>query len=121
MFDRLSHEPPGRAMDPLPGWLERRRQNLPAADAIVASLPKGPVFSLAARPAATPSSDDGRDEGPRADRERPLPTAPAPASRSAAMGPNDRPADRPANRDPRHFSNRRRGHDRSRRGGGPPR
>ena len=62
MFDRLSHEPPGRAMDPLPGWLERRRQNLPAADAIVAGLPKGPASSAAARPAATPAERRRRDE-----------------------------------------------------------
>ena len=49
MFERLSHEPPGRPMDPLPGWLERRRQNLPAAEAVVAGLPKGPALSVADR------------------------------------------------------------------------
>jgi glycosyltransferase involved in cell wall biosynthesis len=121
MFDRLSHEPPGRPMDPLPGWLERRRQNLPAADAIVASLPKGPASSRAEGRAATPSIDDRRDDMTRADLERPLPTAPAPAGRAAPIGPSERPAERSPNRDSRHFSNRRRGHDRSRRGGGPPR
>jgi glycosyltransferase involved in cell wall biosynthesis len=42
MFERLSREPPGRTMDPLPGWFARRRQNLAAADAVVSGLPKGP-------------------------------------------------------------------------------
>jgi glycosyltransferase involved in cell wall biosynthesis len=42
MFARLTQEPAGKRMDPLPGWLERRRQNLPAAEAVVAALPKGP-------------------------------------------------------------------------------
>jgi glycosyltransferase involved in cell wall biosynthesis len=42
MFARLSQQPSGKPMNPLPGWLERRRQNLPAAEAVVAALPKGP-------------------------------------------------------------------------------
>jgi glycosyltransferase involved in cell wall biosynthesis len=42
MFERLSREPVGRPIDPLPGWFERRRQNLPAAEAVVTDLPKGP-------------------------------------------------------------------------------
>ena len=86
MFDRLSHEPPGRPMDPLPGWLERRRQNLPAADAVVAGLPKGPASSLARRAGRDALDRRRRDDATRADLERPLPTAPAPAGRSAAIG-----------------------------------
>ena len=84
MFERLSHEPPGRPMDPLPGWFERRRQNLPAAAAVVAGLPKGPARSVAREPAPAPSIDVARDDPARADLERPLPTAPSPASRPAA-------------------------------------
>ncbi len=45
MFARLSAEPPGRALDPLPGWLARRRQNLPPAEEVLATLPEGPSLS----------------------------------------------------------------------------
>jgi glycosyltransferase involved in cell wall biosynthesis len=121
MFERLSHEQPGRPMDPLPGWLERRRQNLPAANTVVAGLPKGPTLSATKGPAPASTFDDAGDDTVPNDLDRPLPTAPAPAGRSAAMRQGERQAERPSNRDSRHFSNRRRGHDRSRRGGGPPR
>ena len=43
MFDRLIAEPPRAAMEPLPGWWERRRRNLPPASDVVAALPAGPV------------------------------------------------------------------------------
>jgi Glycosyl transferases group 1 len=43
MFDRLKNEPPARAVDPLPGWFERRRQDLPAAEDVLAKLPTGPA------------------------------------------------------------------------------
>jgi hypothetical protein len=42
MFQRLSGEVPTRAMEPLPGWLHRRRQNCPPANEVLASLPSGP-------------------------------------------------------------------------------
>jgi glycosyltransferase involved in cell wall biosynthesis len=42
MFDRLSRERTERPMEPLPGWFDRRRQNLAAAEAVVSGLPKGP-------------------------------------------------------------------------------
>ena len=46
MFDRLSKEPPSkdssnaspRVFEPLPGWLERRRQDLPPAEEVLATL-----------------------------------------------------------------------------------
>jgi glycosyltransferase involved in cell wall biosynthesis len=41
MFDRLKKEAPAPAVDPLPGWFDRRRQDLPAADEVLAKLPKG--------------------------------------------------------------------------------
>ena len=41
MFARLSKDPAPHLIDPLPGWLERRRQNLPAAETVVAKLPLG--------------------------------------------------------------------------------
>ena len=43
MFERLKKEPAPRAADPLPGWFERRRQNLPPADEVLAGLSRGPV------------------------------------------------------------------------------
>jgi glycosyltransferase involved in cell wall biosynthesis len=41
MFDRLKKEPAAPAVDPLPGWFERRRQDLPAAADVLAALPQG--------------------------------------------------------------------------------
>ncbi len=43
MLDRLSKEPRPPGMEPLPGWLERRRQNLPPARDVLAGLPSGPA------------------------------------------------------------------------------
>ena len=43
VFERLSKEAPKKTIDPLPGWFERRRQNLPAATEVLASLPSGPA------------------------------------------------------------------------------
>ena len=43
MFDRLKKEVPAAVVDPLPGWFDRRRQDLPAAEAVLAKLPKGPA------------------------------------------------------------------------------
>jgi glycosyltransferase involved in cell wall biosynthesis len=45
MFDRLKKETPAPATDPLPGWFDRRRQDLPAAEDVLARLPKGPAWS----------------------------------------------------------------------------
>ena len=43
MFERLKQEPPEVATDPLPGWFDRRRQDLSAAHDVLAKLPKGPA------------------------------------------------------------------------------
>jgi glycosyltransferase involved in cell wall biosynthesis len=51
MFARLQKETPKHPNEPLPGWFERRRQNLPAAQDVLAGLPSGP---------AAPSRDDAR-------------------------------------------------------------
>jgi glycosyltransferase involved in cell wall biosynthesis len=42
-FKRLKKEQPKPTMEPLPGWLERRRRNVPAAKEVVAQLPVGPA------------------------------------------------------------------------------
>jgi glycosyltransferase involved in cell wall biosynthesis len=41
MFARLSKDPAPRAVDALPGWMDRRRQDLPAARDVVRKLPAG--------------------------------------------------------------------------------
>jgi glycosyltransferase involved in cell wall biosynthesis len=43
LFDRLKRDTAPAAMDPLPGWLARRRRSLPPARAVVDALPAGPV------------------------------------------------------------------------------
>ena len=43
MFERLNQNLPASTADPLPGWFDRRRQDLPAAEDVLATLPKGPV------------------------------------------------------------------------------
>jgi glycosyltransferase involved in cell wall biosynthesis len=43
MFERLKKETPAPASDPLPGWFDRRRQDLPAAEDVLAKLPTGPA------------------------------------------------------------------------------
>jgi glycosyltransferase involved in cell wall biosynthesis len=43
MFDRLKKEAPVAAGDPLPGWFDRRRQDLPAAEDVLAKLPNAPA------------------------------------------------------------------------------
>ncbi len=44
-FERLSQEPEDRrpVLEPLPGWLVRRRQSLPPADQVLAAIPAGAV------------------------------------------------------------------------------
>jgi glycosyltransferase involved in cell wall biosynthesis len=44
MFERLTGEPLPPAMEPLPGWWDRRRRLLPPAADVVAALPAGPVL-----------------------------------------------------------------------------
>jgi glycosyltransferase involved in cell wall biosynthesis len=43
MFDRVRNAPAAGGFDPLPGWLERRRQDLPPAEEVLARLPTGHV------------------------------------------------------------------------------
>jgi glycosyltransferase involved in cell wall biosynthesis len=52
MFARLAKEPPARAIDPLPGWFDRRRQDLPAAEEVLATLPGCETHGVLKAPAA---------------------------------------------------------------------
>jgi glycosyltransferase involved in cell wall biosynthesis len=45
MFERLKKEAPAATIDPLPGWFDRRRQDLPSAQDVLAKLPQGPAGS----------------------------------------------------------------------------
>ena len=44
MFERLKQAPPPRPTDPLPGWFERQRRDVPPAEAVLATLPVGPAI-----------------------------------------------------------------------------
>jgi glycosyltransferase involved in cell wall biosynthesis len=48
MFDRLISESARNSMEPLPGWLARRRLTAPAAVDVVANLPSGPAMNVPA-------------------------------------------------------------------------
>ena len=63
MFARLSKEPGRPRMEPMPGWLERRRRMLPAAQTVVAGLPAGPVLIESDRP--TPRGASHLQPGPK--------------------------------------------------------
>lgn len=82
MFERLGQEDAERSarpgLDPLPGWLARRRRDLPAARHVVDALPSGPVQPLAPPSEAAPDSPRGparRRAGPHRGR-RPRRRAP---------------------------------------------
>jgi glycosyltransferase involved in cell wall biosynthesis len=44
MFDRLTREPAGDGLEPLPGFFARRRRDLPPGREVVAGAPAGPVL-----------------------------------------------------------------------------
>ena len=47
MFERLKKESRTTTLDPLPGWFDRRRQDLPPAEDVLARLPKGAALGAA--------------------------------------------------------------------------
>ena len=50
MFERLKKDAPARANDPLPGWFDRRRQDLPAAEELLLTIPTGPAIGAQQMP-----------------------------------------------------------------------
>jgi len=54
MFDRLTSEPRSKQMEPSPGWFARRRTTVPAATAVLANLPFGPVPASETSPGVSP-------------------------------------------------------------------
>jgi hypothetical protein len=92
MLDRLRREKQTGVMEPLPGWLARRRRTIPPGDEVVAALPTGPALERgpggreqealprqpqdAAAPEARPIGSQPIDEvppPPRAESPSPLP------------------------------------------------
>ena len=53
MFERLASESESSRMEPSPGWYARRRTTVPAATAVLANLPSGPVTASETLPGAT--------------------------------------------------------------------
>ena len=45
MFERLAADTPSTQMEPLPGWLARRRRTLPRALDVLSGLPSGPALN----------------------------------------------------------------------------
>ena len=72
MLGRLSKEPGSGALDPLPGWLDRRKQECPPGAEVIRAVPSGPVVqndpparALAPPPppSARPPDEHGRSSG----------------------------------------------------------
>jgi glycosyltransferase involved in cell wall biosynthesis len=120
MLDRLSRTAaPAAGMAPMPGWLARRRHDLPPADEIVAKLPAGPALVKDPSPDRRVSLVPPPPQG--------SPSVPI-ASRAQGPRPSDRTQQRPALQRPAAQTQRgdRRGVSRSpqgqrRRPGGRPR
>jgi glycosyltransferase involved in cell wall biosynthesis len=58
MFNRLSREPAGKPIPPLPGWLARRSPTLPPAAEVLARIPTGPYRDDHRGPAERSMDDD---------------------------------------------------------------
>jgi glycosyltransferase involved in cell wall biosynthesis len=74
MLKRLSEEAPSRSLEPLPGWLERRRAHCPPATAVAAQIPAGHARGL--QPAAAELEERGTESAPAGESEpqpRPAP------------------------------------------------
>jgi glycosyltransferase involved in cell wall biosynthesis len=103
MFARLSKEAVRKTLPPLPGWLDRRRRDVPPAETVAAELPTGPVVEARRNDWSSIHST----EHPSA----------VPEARTRAALPQDHRPDRFARSGPRPSSNRRRYGSAQRRGG----
>ena len=95
MLEQLKREPAesARRMDPLPGWFARRKQELPAAVDVLATLPSGAVV--------TPPDPSERTAAPSPTAEAPSAARPSPPRRDDHRGdrrPPNRYRGRPAQR-----------------------
>jgi glycosyltransferase involved in cell wall biosynthesis len=63
MFEQLKREQPTRTMEPLPGWLARRRRDLQPASEVLAALPSGAVIPELRREPSVVPDDERRPAG----------------------------------------------------------
>jgi hypothetical protein len=103
VFARLAKEPGGKTVPPLPGWLNRRRQDLSPAEIVAAELPKGPVVEARRNDSSTMF---GTPYLPK-----------VPEARTRASVPEDHRAERFARSGSKPSANRRRYGGAQRRGG----
>lgn len=91
MFRRLSAEPPHASMDPLPGWLRRRRADCRPATEVVAALPAGPILDYVPEPpSALVSEEQSRPARPNRAAGRPQRKRPARPPRRNTRPPSRR-------------------------------
>jgi hypothetical protein len=110
MLDRLQREQPTQTIEPLPGWLAKRRKNLPPANDAVAALPMGPALEQVSRDQAPPAA---REKGTAevTSHRQPVTAAAPPPSPSPSSRIDPLPQDRPQPsrvQSSRHQSERRR-------------
>jgi glycosyltransferase involved in cell wall biosynthesis len=62
MLERLSKDPGRSGLDPLPGWLDRRKQACAPGAEVIAAVPSGPIVQEdpAAKPLTPPLAASGR-------------------------------------------------------------
>ena len=77
MLDRIAKETPANGLEPLPGWMERRKNACPPAADVVAALPEGPSVhggdTYQSRPTApvSPPLPRRQTDEPRSPQGRP--------------------------------------------------
>lgn len=100
MLDRLGRDdaaPGGQALEPLPGWLARRRRSLPPAREVAEALPAGPAAS-GADPAAGGEPSAARPPVPRTAAGSTPPRQGRPRGGPARRRPDQRRGHRPRHR-----------------------
>jgi glycosyltransferase involved in cell wall biosynthesis len=104
MIERLANEPPATTIESMPWWFQRRREDLPPAEHVVAMLPTGPALDGTA-PAAEAAVAAPVAAGMRHDRQ-----ATVESSRDARETRSLQPRPRPSidGRQPRDSDVRRR-------------
>jgi glycosyltransferase involved in cell wall biosynthesis len=93
LLARLAGETAPATMEPLPGWLARRRDDCPAGADVVAALPAGPVVEAESSPERFPSPPPPAPRPGTPERGSPQPNAPGPRG-------SDQPAHRPGSSPP---------------------
>lgn len=107
MLTRIAGEPPAAAIEAMPWWFQRRREDLPPADGVVAKLPTGPALDGFV-PAARPALDAPVAAAPPAQGVPREPSADAPRQVSDSRGRQARPRPQGDRRPPRESDVRRR-------------